>query len=405
MVEKMNNIYLFNDYYTFVQTKREKLIFKSVNNELNQIKILEVELTKENKLKKLDIYTVINEELTESIHITKGIDGIIELDYYPLKQEYLLIDGKHELYKLDIYSTYNEKSTTNINKTLEVELIKKGHRRHKLLTQVYGKNDLFVTKDNKSHIILSENIKNVDEMLNVISKNITNLEENYQNNNFTTYQRIEENMEDSIDICDLPDEELEEILDNYPLTLFVYDRNYDLASVKENSFLYRNTEDGLLELEIYFNDTKENIKEIRFINYSNNEIEGIKTKFKIKIIKIFKNDNKEIEASLYNYTKESVNINNHAKEEVQLNATATLSEEGYIKELNLKLKADKLNIDLTKSTIFGVDFFDKENNEYRISSRSYNSFKTLLTFSKGIFNSLEKNLVLPKEEEKVKIIK
>lgn len=316
MMEKINNICLFNDYYTFVQTKREKLIFKSINNELNQIKILEVEFSKEKKVKKLDIYTVINEELIESIHITKGVDGIIELDYYPLKQEYLLIDGKHELYKLDIYSTYNEKPTTNIDKTLEVELIKKGHRRHKLLTQVYGKNDLFITKDNKSHIILSENIKNVEDMLEVVSKTLIKLEKDYQNNNFTTYERVEENMDDSIDICELSDEELEEILNNYPLTLFVYDRNYDLASVKENSFLYRNTEDGLLELEIYFDDNKENIKEIRFINYSNNEIEGIKTKFKTKIIKMVKNDNNEIEASFYNYAKESVNINNHAKEEV-----------------------------------------------------------------------------------------
>ena len=388
MVENQNNIYLFNDYYTFVHKKRDKLVFKSVNSELIQIKILEIEFNKDKTLKKVDIYTVVNEELIDSTHITKGVDGIIELDFYPIKQEYIMIDGKRELYKLNIYATYNELLESN-NKTLEVELVKKGHRRHKILNKIFEYNTLYISKNKNKHRIISKNIKNVEEMINVIGPSLNQIEEKYQEETFTPYQ--------------ITQEQIETVISEYPLSIFVYDRNYDLVGIKDNILIYRNNEDGIQELEIILNIKEEKVTEVKFINYIQNEIEGIKNTFKSKVIRMQKIED-NIYASLNTFQKESVNINDKAKQDVSIKVQAIVDKEGYINSMNLNLETEEEKLELNRSNTFGVDYNDRNNNEYRTSSRSYNGFKSMLTYSRGIFNSIEKKMFGSKEKNKSLII-
>lgn len=389
MVENLESIYLLDKNFIFVQRKKDKLIYKNINNNLEQINILELTFSElEQRINKIDIHTIEAEETVESLHIIRGIDGVTELNYYPLKAEAVNIDNKTDLYNISIYKTYSEVSDKLYPELYEIELVKKGHKKHKFLTKSTLSNVIFETKNQKNYRITSPSINKINQLTQFLIPNILKIETNLFNKEVKEEPKI------------IAEEEyIEEIVENYPLSLYVYDRTYNLVGIKNNAIIYRNTEDEIIELEIYFNNNKDKIREIRFIDYKFIEVEEVKYKAKRKIIRIIADDNK-IKASLCNRQKESVYLNHHILEDVIIKADATISSKNKEEEVRLNIISPLKNFELIESDLVGVDFVDKNNEEYLLTAKSYMLFKNLILYGKNIIRHLENKLIYDDIEEK-----
>lgn len=389
MVENLESIYLLDKNFIFVQRKKDKLIYKNINNNLEQINILELTFSElEQRINKIDIHTIEAEETVESLHIIRGIDGVTELNYYPLKAEAVNIDNKTDLYNISIYKTYSEVSDKLYPELYEIELVKKGHKKHKFLTKSTLSNVIFETKNQKNYRITSPSINKINQLTQFLIPNILKIETNLFNKEVKEEPKI------------IAEEEyIEEIVENYPLSLYVYDRTYNLVGIKNNAIIYRNTEDEIIELEIYFNNNKDKIREIRFIDYKFIEVEEVKYKAKRKIIRIIADDNK-IKASLCNRQKESVYLNHHILEDVIIKADATISSKNKEEEVRLNIISPLKNFELIESNLVGVDFVDKNNEEYLLTAKSYMLFKNLILYGKNIIRHLENKLIYDDIEEK-----
>lgn len=397
MVEELKNIYFIDKKFTLVQRKSDRLIYQNIDKDLDKIYILELFFSKElEKIKKIDVYTIEDEDVIESLHIIRGVDGITEIDYYPQNEQYLNIDGNKELYNINIYKTYCEENDNIYSEMYELELVKKGHKKHKFLSAVPLSNTLYITQNNRIHRITSLCISKFNQLTQFIIPSVNEIEKNL----------FEPNEKEVIEEKVVNDEELiEEAMENYPSCLYIYDRNYQLVGIKNKAIIYRNTEDNIMELEIYFNNKKDKIAEIRFIEYKELELEGIKTKSKKTIVRAVSTENHKIKANLCNRVKEPMILNNHTIEKTLLKATAIISETNKIEEMYLDIQSQLGNFNLTRSHNIGTEFIDKNNEEYNLSSNSYMLFRMLILYIPAIIKNLEKELIyLPRQEEKEKIL-
>lgn len=394
MVEKIEKVNIINRDFEFVRYSKNKLIFKSINSETNEIRILEIEVfNDEEKIKKIDIYTIEDEEGVESLHIQRGIDDVIEIDYYPVTHKSITIDGKKSLYKMNAYILYSENNDSPHRSFCKLELVKKGHKKCKTLTELPGTNNLFITSDNRFHHVSSNNLSMLKSLTKSITLDIKEIEK------ILFVKKESEVVEEKIS-----EELIEELIENYPTLLYIYDRNYELVGLKNNALIYRNTEEDIIELEIYFSENKETVKEVRFVYYKDVEIEGIKNKSKKKTIRMI-NENNQIKASLCNNSKESVRLNDETLEKTMIKAEAIISSDGHIEEILVNLENELVKLDLEKVYNIGNYFADENKNEYTLSSYSYLTFKSLITFSAGIIRNIEKRLITDlKQPEKILIM-
>lgn len=421
MISKANEIEFMNEKFQYVKTHEGKLIYESIKDNLNQVKILEIVKPNESqKLEKIDIYTFENDEIYESIHIIRGIDGIVEIDYYPENYEYVNVNGKKDHYNMSIYATYKENNNNFYQEILELDLTRKGNKKHKILTKLSNTNSLYVTKQNKYFNINSHAInkfKNYSELIIESLKKPINLlieeskeKKEIKNNNSKKIKinktqnliptpTLDVEIEENDDFFEEEERILESTIDNYPSPLYVYDRNYDLIGITKQAVIYRNTEDDITELEIYLNNNKTQIKEIRFVYYKQGKIDETLMKSKRKIIRIMKDSDNKIIASLCNRKKESIRLNGNTIEKVKIKAEAIVNENNKFEDIEVTIQYPMNEIEMKKSPTFGVDFIGKDNMEYNLSSYSYVTFRTLVLFSRGIINNLEKNIIFSKKEE------
>ena len=389
MVENLEIIKFLDKKFKFFQRTSEKLIYQNIDKELEQVNILELSISNnEKRIKKIDVYTIEDEEVVESLHIIRGVDGVTEVNYYPLQEELINIDRVSTLYNISIYKTYSEENNKVYPELYEIELVKKGHKKHKFLTKLPLSNVLFTTKDNKYHRITSKSINKLNHLTQFLIPSILKIEDSLFNGIVNEETNIDETEEENID----------EIIENYPLSLHVYDRVYSLIGIKNNALIYRNTEDDIMELEINFNSNKDRIKELKFIEYKLVEVEGIKHKAKRKIVRIIPENNK-LKASLCSRKKENIYLNNHAIENVTIKANTIISEDNRIEDMRVTINSSLGNFDLMKSNIRGVEFIEKNNDEYLMTSASYILFKSLALYGKNIINNLENKLIYSNFEE------
>jgi len=395
MVEKIENINIIDREFEFVRYSRNKLIFKNVNNDRKEIKILKIKLfNDEEKIKKIDIYTIEDEEGVESLHIKRGIDDVIEMEYYPVTHKSITIDGKKALYKMNAYIIYIENNEPTHRSFCKLELIKKGHKKCKTLTEIPVTNNLFITSNNRFHHVSSNNLSMLKNLTKSITVDIKEIE-----------KIIFSKKENKVNEEKTSEELIEKLIENYPTSLYIYDRNYDLVGLKDNALIYRNTEEDIIELEVYFSENNESVKEVRFVYYKDIEIEGIKNRSKKKTIRMI-NENNQIKASLCNNSKESVRLNDETLEKTMIKANAIISSDGHIEEILVNLENELVKLDLEKVYSIGNYFADENKNEYTLSSYSYLTFKCLITFSAGIIRNIETRLITDlKEQEKGLLMK
>jgi len=393
MVENLESIYLDNIKFDFVGYSKNKVIFKNVSNEINEMKILEIDYSEEEKFRKIDIYTIEDEECVESIHITRGIDGITEVDYYPVYEKVITIDGKKDFYKMSSYIIYSETKEIISQEHCKLELIKRGHKRQKVLTQLPIENSLFITTNNKFHQVFSIDLNSIKRFTKSIISDIRKLENNILIKEKTKHVEQEELFESIVGV--------------YPDSLYVYDRNYDLIGLKNNILLYRNLEDDITELEVCLGNNKDIIEEVRFNYYKDIEVEGIKNKSKKRTIIMIKEDDK-IKASLYNYSKEKTIMSDKVTEAMYIKADAIITNTGKIEDMKVSLENQLDCINLTKTHSVGNYYINQNNEECCLNSYSYLTFKSLISFASGIFRNLENKLInksSQNENQKVLVMK
>jgi len=399
MVENLETIKLMDKKFKFVQRRNEKLIYQSIDKELEEVTLLELEIDEnEKRIKKIDIFSFQDEEVSESIHISRGIDGITEIDYFPTEEEYVSIDGDKKLYNINIFRTYSE-TDSSYPELYEVQLTRKGHKKHKFLTKTTDET-IYLTKNNNSHEIKSQSINRLKRLTTFLTPSIIEIERSLFDSNYKKTIEVEPTEEVSI----------EPTLD-YPLSLFVYDRDYSLVGIKNDVLIYRSTEGEIQELEVYFDATKTKIPEIRFVNYEESYIEGIRNFSKKKIVRIQTISNNKVKATLVNRKKESMIINGHTLDKAILRVNAIVEETSVktkVIEENLDIRCQGVNLLLKKSPTRRINFVDENGEEYSVLTSSHVFFDMLIVYGPGLINVLEKRLIadqLNNEKEKKLLMK
>lgn len=385
MNKNLESVSLINRKFDFVGYSKDKLVFKNIDEEVNEMRILEIELNnEEQKIKKIDIYTIEDQEGVESIHIKRGIDGITEIDYYPVYDKSITMDKKTNLYNMTAYIVYSENNDEFYHEVCKLQLIKKGHKRHKILTQLPITKDLFITLDNKFHHVSSQSLDAIRNLSKNIIPDIKEIEKNIFTQSLSTKEEIE------------PQLSLEEVIEKYPNSIYIYDRSYDLIGMRDNALIYQNLEDDITEVEISLDENK--VNEVKFIYYKDTEVEGIKNRSKKQIIRFVKEEDC-IKASLCNRSKETIRLNDESIEKTTISCDAVISDNGEIVELKTDFDNESGNYKLSRNYNLGNYFADEEGNEYTLTSYSYLTFKTLISFAPGIFRGLQKKLIKSSNEE------
>ena len=370
MIEFLDNITVNNKKYTFDKIKKNKQIYKYENSETEEVSILELELYTDTKeVKKIDIFNYLNTKPLESYHISRGIDDMIEINYYSSTNHVIKVNGNYECSNISIYKLYSEIETSSILEDYQIELVKKGHRKHRVLTKLPLTDNSYVTKDNFLHSITGDKINEIDIATDTMIKDVITIENYFKTEKNNTDQEMVE-----IDL---------EKMAQYPEKIFVYDREYAIFGIgeKENKVIYNNQSEDDRYLEIYFSEDNKSITEIRIIIHKETIIDGVKTNPKLRIIRVLKTEDGNFKASLCNRKKEPIGMSVYSIEKGLLKSNAILDKYGNIISNEVSIEAaDMGRFILTQKPRDFFSFTDKEEIEYRINSNSYMNFIVFHSF-------------------------
>lgn len=379
MVENLKKINLLDKKFEFVRKNNDRLVYKFENKEFGQLDILELLISEEEqRIMKIDIYSFFEAELSETMHIIRGTDNMTEVDYYPEGYENVSIDGVKDIYNINIYLLYNE---TQEHK--EIQLIKKGHQKHKILVEM-PLSGYYITKNNKIHYISSTSINKLKQSTEFLLPSINEIEHRL-------FNEEEEEQLDHIDDKNIPIIELAN--GTYPNEIYVYDRIYHLLGKRNKAVIYQSDGDEIKELEIYFTDDNSKIKEVRLIDYYYSFIDEIQAKSKSKIIRFLRTNDGKVSTTLCNRKRESMIINTHTIDKNNISARAITTEKGILEALNVKITNQLGLFNLKKIPNKNVELFDDDGNCYLVSSNSFAQFSHFIMYSPFILNTLEKNLI------------
>lgn len=422
MVESAEKFYLLGREFIFIKKVRDKYFYKHIDRETKTVDILEIIFSSIDKqIKKVDYFKLEDDEITESINIIRGIDGITEIDYYPTKPEIINIDGKNGSYNISIYKTYFESLNKNYQEIQEIELIKKGHCRHKLMLNTTTENNIFKTKADRQHQVVSRSIDKLTDYTKIITPTLKELE------SVLCCFVPKPKLEDEILIKEVKKEKkitpettkeeisLEELEDNeeivltglrsikeYPETLYIYDRIYRIIGFKNHTVVYENTEENIIDLEIVLNDF-DDIGEIKFVEY-NKEANNSKGS-KIKTMNLVIKSNNKINASLHNRRKESVLLNDIKLEDTLVKANLLINELGRAENGFIDIKTPKRNISIMTDKSNDRFYVDEYNNTQNFLSHSFITFKMISEYSQGIVRNIRESFMISKKENLVLIKK
>lgn len=390
MIEKVEQVNFMDKRFKFVRRTTDKFIYKNEDKDLEQLNILEILFSEEeHKIKKIDMYTFCGTEPVETIHIFRGVDNITEVDYYQNDYEYLNIDRSMELYNVSIHLIYSELGNKSCLEHNQLEIIKKGHKKHKTLYQIPLEDNYYITNDKKVHYISANCISRLKKTTEFLVPSIKEIETELFNSSIETENNFE-------DVCD---ETIEKVSDSYPLEMYIYDRIYLLLGKKGDAIIYQNTEDEILELEVYFNDNKDKLKEVRLIEYSNSAVEGIKVKAKRKIIRFYPDKDNKIIVSICNRKKESAIINGHTVDKNMITAKAIINKDDITEKLDVKVQNQLGTFNLINSPNNRVDYIDKELNTYTVLANSLSQFKIFSAYTPAIIRRLERLLITENKQQ------
>lgn len=392
MVEVLKNIYLMDKKFEFIQKKRERFIYKFQDVETGKLDILELQFNEtEQKIKKIDIYSFSYNEAIETIHITRSIDNITSVDYYALDTEYINMDGNKEEYGISIYKTYSEIDDQVVEESVNLDLIKKGHKKHKSLKRIPLTHDMYTTSANTIHQINSSCIRKLEELTKFLVPSLNAIENNLFNPEEPEPIQVEK------------EEEIENSVEEYPKRLFIYDRYYELLGLRQEALIYRNTDDDILDVEVYFNKNKDKITEVRILEYSEQQVDEIKTLSKNQIIRIVVSDN-GLNTTLVERKKGTVLLNGYSFEKSTVRAMINFDKEKNITKNEAKIDT-KIGTFYLYSKGRGFNFVDKNGENYEMIQTTYLKYKILLDYIHAIINNLENELIYDITEEKILSLK
>lgn len=385
MVEELKQIYLIGKHFEFVGGSKNRLIYKSENKELSQFSILELLISEQDrKIKKIDIHTFLNSELLETINVIRGDDDLTEVDYYPNYYENITIDQVAKLYNVSVYLLYSEANNNLYYEYKQIELVKKGHKKHKTLIQKSSDDNKYITKDGSTHYIYSKSINRLKGLTEFLMPSIIELE----NKMFSQIEIPEKLLE-----AEQEDTTVDIVSSIYPDEIYIYDRNYHFLGKKGEAIVYQNTEDEIKELEVYFNPEGTEIEEVRITDYYESYIDGVKFKAKGKIVRFVLKDDK-IYATLCNRKNESMIMNSHSIVKNKISASAIINDERAIESLEIKVQNQLGTFNLVKSPNRSMEFYDKDNVSYLVTSNSIEQFRMFIRYTPTIMKILNEMLII-----------
>lgn len=394
MVEKLKQVCLIDRQFEFEKRSKDRFVYKFEDKELGIFSILELLFSEtEKKIKKIDIYNFLNAEPIETIHIIRGDDDITEVDCYQNDYERIIIDKDTELYNVSMHLSYGEIENETYQESLLLELVKKGHKKHKTLCQIPGEESYYITNDKKIHYIYANSITRINDMIKNIIPSIKETETQlFEHQDLETY------------VNKSNDEKVEDISGMYPKEIYIYDRYYYLLGKKGEAITYRNNDDEFLELEVYLNDSKDKIKEVRLIEYNNSMLDGIESKTKRKIIRFIPSDDDKVMVSLCNRKKESALLDGHHIDKSSITARAIVNDEQKLEKIEVKVENQFGTLNLHNIPDNSVEYIDKNKDIYTITSTSLKQFRMFSVYTPGIIRRLER-LLIKEKQTPVQLIK
>lgn len=394
MVEKLKQIYLMGKQFEFESRSKNRFVYKFEDKELGVFSILELLFSEtEKKIKKIDVYNFLNAEPVETIHITRGDDNITEVDCYQNDCELIIIDKDIESYNVGIHLSYGEIENKTYQESLLLELVKKGHKKHKVLYKIPAEENYYITNDKRIHYISADSITRINDMTKNIIPSIKEIE-----------TRLFEPQDLETDVDSSNKGQVEDISDMYPKEIYIYDRYYYLLGKKGEAIIYRNNDAEFLELEVYLNDSKDKIKEVRLIEYNNSVLDGIESKTKKKIIRFIPSDDNKVMVSLCNRKKESALLDGRSIDKSSITARAIVNDQQKLEKIEVKVENQLETLILFNVPDNTVEYIDKNKDVYTISSTSLKQFRMFSVYTPGIIRRLER-LLIKEKQQPTKLIK
>lgn len=399
MKNDFNQIYILNQFFDLCKTEKSKYTYKWEDRKNQILDILEMRLSNDNKIEKIDVYTMINGNMRESIHIVKDVDGKMIVDYYPQKEELVIIDKKERMCEV-VISYYLDINNLDME-IVELTLKRVNHKKTKTLIQVPKSNYFSPTPSstilqNRFYSITCDSIEQIKNKLECLPLEIVDLEEKLKGNNATIEQ-------ESV---------LTEFIEapGYPSSIYVYDRMYDILGWQGDRLVYRNTQEDIQDIEVTFSEKKDKIILLKIKRYVRKEVDGINTIIDKMIITMNPQKEEEMNTSLETYTSgyalvESKDLEEELKKNNQIvdlrNSKVSHLFANTILTSNLKTVSGNLQldivglgvIDLKVKSIIKNYFTDIKNYEYRISMQVYSYYKFITQSSFAIMENLENSLI------------
>ena len=165
-----------------------------------------------------------------------------------------------------------------------------------------------------------------------------------------------------------------------------------MPSLNEDKYIYENSEDGIVNLEIKIDPTKLTVIYIRL-----QEKESIEEEKYKHVIEIIPTEENGVCAKYRNLKNLNVRMNNEIIKKAKLQAKVTYNSQNKVIEDSLEINNGKSKYKLEAHPIYLSEYIDVDGISCHISNVDYAKFQTISVFAFYIFRNIEKNFFRDKE--------
>lgn len=372
MMESKNKLFLCNRWFYLIKENEDTLFYSTSKDDKNNKKSVRLEFNKKDKTIKI-IYL--------KKQRTLGIIEISDITSYPIYFYYKQLECddiiiNNEMYNNLLIELFTSKLKDN---DISKQIIEVCFSKKKKMNSICYKEPEIPYNEKINIDSINTDASMIKEFRDVVdtfyrmSSSLGKYVLNTNNQEESTCKQVEE----------MPFEQMKRIV--IPQEIVVYDRKYHLVGTKNNSVNYENKDCGIYNLIIG-------------LDFNNKELADIKIKIKKGkqqdgIIKIYQNEQKEIVATLSQRNIKEMGLNQNVLHNANIKSTVVHNNEGKITCNEATITSEEGNYFLERHPNYTVFFTNEEGILYSIKNSDYDEYSSIISYSQGIFHSIEKKLI------------
>lgn len=375
MVENNEKIFLCNRWFYLVK-ETEDTLFYSTNKNQNQVaeKSVNLEVKKESNEIKI-IY--LKKRKTLGVIKTSDVTSYpINFHYSQCECEEIVVNGSnHTNLLIELFASIDGVHPIRDN-GYEISF----HKKKKMNNLCYQQPNFELdTILNIKHITIdSKTVKEFQETVSTFDRAVTKIKNLILNTN---------QKEEAPSVAsELTKESVEDVKKlEVPQELMVYDRVYHLANIKDSSYIFENTEDGIYNLEIRIDSDHLKLTDVRFKIKKDKGSDGV--------VRIYPNDQNEIITSLTQRNIKEVTINHEVLYKASIKSLVVYNDLGDKISNEINIQSENGNYHLERHPHFCNFYVDGNGTLYSIGNSDYYEYLSICSSSYAIFHSIEKKLM------------